>query len=97
MESRNFKSTVILLGEIHANSKHTLYFYLKEDLDITKLSSSCGCTTPTYQKKKGRILVKYSAGKLPPHLSFQSVTQFVDVTYDGVTERLFIKGIKVAG
>lgn len=97
MESKNFKSTTILLGEISANSNHTLYFYLKQDLNITKLSSSCGCTTPIYQKKKGRILVKYSAGKLPPHLSYQSVAQFVDVVYDDATERLFIKGIKIAG
>lgn len=93
-----WKNPSVQLGEVHAHSKSTIYFYLNEEVDIKTLKSSCGCTTPEFDSAKQRIKVVYSAGKLPAHLESQTVRTHVSVKYeDDSIDILYINATKIKG
>ena len=85
-----WKSKTINLGEIPIGKKQTAIFQALEPLEISTLTSSCGCTTPTYDVEKNQVSVFYTPGNIPihlRHLRVQPVTKTVTVHYkDGSSE-----------
>ena len=90
----NWKSKYIDAGSIIEKSKRGIAFQATENIpEIMSLQSSCGCTTPEYDKETGVLRVIYSAGKVPIHLRQSTkktiVTQSITVTYvDGTKDIL---------
>jgi len=62
----------IELGTIKEKTTHTVRFrwdgQVPEDLEVTKLESSCGCTTPTFDKVSGILSAVFKANTVPQHL-----------------------------
>jgi hypothetical protein len=60
---------VIDLGKVKVGKVQTPTFQWQgEPLNITKMTSSCGCTTPIYIKESGIIRAEYLPGAIPKHL-----------------------------
>lgn len=58
---------VVKVGE----TKEIIFKALVPLPKITKLKSSCGCSTPTYDKKLNQVVVEYTAQKIPKHLKHE--------------------------
>lgn len=90
-----WKNKIINLGEVTEGEKQTIIFKALEPLDISTLTSSCGCTTPVYNKDKNQIKVQFTPGSIPVHLKYlgqYSTIKTVAVWYkDGSHEILKIK------
>lgn len=92
----NWKTKVISLGTIPPKKKQTIIFEALVPLNIRTLTSSCGCTTPVYNKENNTVVVSYTPGNIPYHLKMkgesQPTTKTVTVYYeDGTEERLSIR------
>lgn len=90
-----WKNKKINLKEVTEGKKQTIIFEALEPLDISTLTSSCGCTTPVYNKEKNQVKVQFTPGSIPAHLKYlgqYSTTKTVTVWYkDGSHEVLTIK------
>ena len=60
------------LGKIRQQTKHLIAFGydgpVPEDFNVTKLESSCGCTTPKFIKINGSLTANFTAPNVPQHL-----------------------------
>jgi len=59
------------LGVVKENTQHDVFFEwggLPEELVVTKIESSCGCTKSEYNNETGYLIAVYKAGKIPKHL-----------------------------
>lgn len=64
-----FKEPFLDKGECKVGDKLQIEFVGKEPLpEDLRLQSSCGCSKPHYDKHNNRIVVVYTAGKIPVHL-----------------------------
>jgi hypothetical protein len=62
----------ISLGRVKENTKQKINFKFSGEVpkgfEIIKLESSCGCTTPSFDRESGYLTAEFSTGKLPKHL-----------------------------
>lgn len=90
-----WKNKSVNLGEISANVKITIIFEAKEKLDIQRITSSCGCSVPKYDKEKNVIVVSYTPSSVPYHLKSRGdyhTTKNITVYYnDGTKDVLYFK------
>jgi hypothetical protein len=67
-----FINNFVNLGNIKEQTTNNLMFKwygeVPEDLNIIKITASCGCTTPVWNAELGTLNVVYKAGKIPKHL-----------------------------
>jgi len=63
----NWKSVKIDLGEVKQNKRQIIEFKAIKELDITQLSSSCGCSKPNFDKENGIVRVYYTPSEIPYH------------------------------
>ena len=95
----NFKSKTIEIGNVKESHSHSAYFIKEETCKpITSLETSCGCTGANNMTDK--ILVKYTAPRIPDHLRSSNAgmafNKTVTVRYtDGSHETLKISGVVV--
>jgi hypothetical protein len=63
------------LGRLKENTSHTVNFRFEgaipEGFDITEIESSCGCTTPKFDRKTGILSAVFKTGKIPKHLEWK--------------------------
>ena len=93
-----FKEPFVDLGETKEGEKLSVSFELfdKDSFDlITKVKSSCGCTTEELSKKNKNVVLVYKAENVPYHLlglGYFTPTKKVKVFFkDGSSEILAIK------
>lgn len=58
---------------------------VKELPKIALLQSSCGCSTPDYNKKTRELIVSFKPGKIPLHLrnqGYYTTSKTITITYD---------------
>ena len=89
----NWSSKHINLGSIKQSKKvFVLFLNQGENKEITSLTSSCGCSSPTYNKESKVLQVAFTPPKIPYHLrskGFYKSTKFIYIEYaDKTTERL---------
>lgn len=65
-----WRETEINLGTIKVGEKKELVYKWigEEPLKVTHLESSCGCTTPEFDKETMEVKAVYKAGRIPKHL-----------------------------
>jgi len=60
------------IGIVKVGSKNVVEFFWKEgvpkDFIVEEIRTSCGCTTPRFDKEVGILTATYTAGKIPKHL-----------------------------
>ena len=65
----------IYLGSIKVGNRQKVVFSAKtsppEGFDVTKLTTSCGCSSAEYDKETGDIEVDYVPKEVPKHLKHQ--------------------------
>ena len=75
------------LGTLKPGEKVTITFKRTHaEHEIESFESSCGCSTPIYDKDKDEITVKYTVGDIPRHLKDVGVsktTKIITVNYKG--------------
>jgi hypothetical protein len=63
----------IELGVIKPHTTHNIEFKwegkVPGDFAIIEMKSSCGCTTPSFDRKTGTLKAVYKAGRIPKHLT----------------------------
>ncbi len=83
----NWITKQINLGDIKVGKKQTIIFSSTKQLDnIISLDSSCGCSTPSYNKEQQQLIVIYTPGSIPKHLKSVGVyttTKTITITYEG--------------
>lgn len=86
------KTTVEL--NVSENSRTKVEFkYLGDDV-ITKATSSCNCTTPSYNPESKTLVTFYKSGSVPHHLKgkgYYLTEQSVTVRYKGDKEKDILK------
>lgn len=96
-ETKNWNKKVVNLGTINEDTTYTIVFEALKDLNILSIESSCGCTTPIYNKNTKKLTLKYTSGSIPYHLkevNEQHTEKFVTIYYtDGTHEILSFKAI----
>lgn len=89
----NWESKVKKLGTVRPHSKQKVVFKTTKELDISTVTTGCGCTVPTFTPND--VTVVYTPASIPVHLRHlqeQNVTKRVTVHYkDGTNEVLSIK------
>lgn len=76
------------------NSRTRVEFKYLGDDAIAKVTSSCGCTTPSYNPDSKTLVTFYKAGSIPHHLKsrgYYLTEQNVIVRYKGGKERDVLK------
>jgi len=60
------------LGTVKVGSKNVVEFLwdqeVPKDFTVKEIRTSCGCTTPRFDKETGTLTATYTAGKIPKHL-----------------------------
>ena len=93
----NWESEHIDIGEVKVNSTTTVRFKMVEvpkNIGEVKLETSCGCSTPSFNKDSGFVSVIYKAGKIPLQRKpegFYVTTKSIRVITDLGTSRLTFK------
>lgn len=82
-----FNTTLKELGRVKVGTELVMHFTY-EDLDITKLESSCGCGIVNHDKKNKDVIVTYTAGKIPEHLRLQGKSEYSTAKTVTVTANL---------
>lgn len=63
------------LGKIRQQTKKTVFFQydgaVPQGFNVTKLESSCGCTTPKFLRTNGSLSVTFTAPDVPKHLHWK--------------------------
>jgi len=76
--------------DLKVGVKSTIVFKTTTELpQIKTLSSSCGCSVPTYSKEKRELSVEYTPKVIPQHLKSQGwyrSTKSITVTYTNGTK-----------
>lgn len=88
----------INLGIIKAGTpKKVTFIALPNTPAINKITPYCGCTTTTYDREKGQLVITYSNKQIPNQVkSVQTINKRIDILYaDGLTEILTIKATRI--
>lgn len=80
MNSNYFEEPHQRIGFIDSGSKTTVTFKAKKALKIEKIETSCGCTSATYKKLGKKIVVKFTAEKVPIQVNKEFITTTKSVT-----------------
>ena len=88
-----WQNTQISLGKVKVGQRQTVIFNaVREVPTILKMSASCGCTTPAFDKERNRLVASYTPGAIPKHLVGQGMyttSKSVTIYYsDGTTDVL---------
>lgn len=89
---KRWETKFINLGTIRLGKKHSITFEATKDLSddlISRIKTSCGCTTPYYDAKERKLFVKFKPQPMPVHLigaGRYTTTKFVTVMYKDGTE-----------
>ena len=69
----SWKTQHLDLGKVAERSTHYLTYQwdgeIPESFAIIKMETSCGCTTPFFNKDLGILKATFKAGKVPKHLT----------------------------
>lgn len=90
-----WKTLHVNLGRLKEDITKDVRFYYEGEIpksfEITKLESSCGCTTPTFNKENGTLNATFKTGKIPKHLEYKKeyTTTKKIVAYTNVGEFTF--------
>lgn len=83
----NWVNTNVNLGNVKENSFHVFNFLSTKDLEIKNIIVSCSSCTKLKGYKNKKLTVKYTAGKIPYHLTDkkQYVSKTITITYKDET------------
>jgi hypothetical protein len=75
------------LGRLKENNSINIYYRFEGPVpfEVTKLVSSCGCTTPKFDKETGILSVVFNTKRIPKHLEWQgeyTTTKKITMTTD---------------
>jgi len=63
------------LGRVKENITKDVHFHydgvVPLSFEITKLESSCGCTTPLFNRENGALNATFNTGTIPKHLEYK--------------------------
>lgn len=94
---KNWKKTVVDLGDIEVNVKKIILFQSYKPLEIILIKGKCGCISGKYDKKTKTLTVRYVPNPIPIHLrnvgEYSANKNLVVTYYDGTTEVLTVKAI----
>ena len=63
-----WREKIVDIGSVKVGVKTTIVFKAIEIPEIKSLQSSCGCSTPHYDKSKKELIVIYTPKDIPVHL-----------------------------
>lgn len=82
----NWRETKINIGEVKEGTIINVTFNSKESLkNIKSITSSCGCSVPTYSSKTKILDVVYTPKSIPKHLvkqGFYKATKYITIVYE---------------
>lgn len=85
MENKNWKEEIINLGEVIEGDSVKVRFVATRKLKIDEVLTSCGCSTPKYDKKMAEdLVVVFKADSIPRHLEslgYYTTTKNITVFY----------------
>ena len=92
---QHWKSKIKNLGTITVGKTQRVVYQSLTSLEVKNISSSCGCTSPTYDAGKKELVVKYTPNPIPVHLrtlGFYNSVKTITVYYkDGTRDVLTLK------
>lgn len=91
----NWDKNQVSLGDIKVGVRKVVTFKKVKDIPLIKtLTSSCNCSTPTYDSVKGEITVSFKPTAVPKHLNNQGwylTKKSIFIVYiDGTKDVLYI-------
>ncbi len=91
----NWDNKFIDLGTVKVGRLIKVIFNAVDDIHIESMSSSCGCSTPKYDKDNKKLIVNFIPDKVPVHLKlkgFYETTKSITLHYtNGEMETLSFK------
>ena len=63
-----FKQTHRELGRLKVGEKTTIIFKADNPIQVLRMTASCGCSSPKFDKSNNQVIVKYKPQPVPKHL-----------------------------
>lgn len=98
VNTSNWDKKYIDLGTVKVGSKNVFVFSATKNLDISRIGTSCGCSSAKYNSKDKTLTVTFKPNAIPIHLmyvGFYVTSKTIKVKFEDGTQDILSFKAKV--